>query len=137
MVTLTPTLTPSIAGMSNLRFSTSISTPMPTSGAAKNPNVNKSSWTTNIGQTRICFCEMNRPTNTPQSIRPIAETHRIKMSAPLPRTLSSLRNHKDRTIMKTEVHAQNSFVKLKASSKRYSFGEPFKTLHEFKTHQHI
>jgi hypothetical protein len=54
------------------------------------------------------------------------------MSVPLPKTLSSLRNHKDKTTMKTQVHAHNSLVKLKVISKRYCFGESFKTLHGLK-----
>jgi hypothetical protein len=32
-------------------------------------------------------------------------------------------------MMKTQVHAHNSFVKLKVFSKRYAIGESFKTLY--------
>jgi hypothetical protein len=100
-----------------------ISTAIPTNGATKNPKANKSKWTTNIVWTRIFFSEMKTPTNTPHNIRLIAETYCIRKSVLLPRTLSSLRNHKDKTTMKTQVHAHNSFVKLKVFSKRYAIGE--------------
>lgn len=58
------------------------------------------------------------------------------MSNSFPNTLSSLRNHRDKAATKTQVHAHNSFVKLKVYSKRYSFGELLKTLHTLKKQSH-
>jgi len=119
-------LTPNNAGMSKPKSSKSISTAIPTNGAAKNPKANKRKRGSTV-RTRICFCEISTPANTPHNIRLIAETHRIKMSNSLPNALRSLRNHKDKTKIKTQVHVQNSFVKLKVFSKRYSLGELLKT----------
>jgi hypothetical protein len=107
-------LTPNIAGMSKPKSSKSISTAIPTNGAAKNPKANKRKGNSTV-RIRICFCEISTPANTPHKIRLIAETHHIKMSNSLPSTLRSLRNHKDKTKIKTQVHVQNSFVKLKVS----------------------
>jgi hypothetical protein len=105
--------------MSKPKFSKSISTPIPTNGAAKNPRANKRKENS-TARTRTCFCETNIPTNTPHRTSAIAENQRIKMSNSLPNTLSNLKNHKHKTTMKTQVHANNSFVKLKAYSKIYS-----------------
>jgi hypothetical protein len=105
--------------MSKPKFSKSISTPIPTNGAAKNPRAKKRKENS-TARTRTCFCETSIPTNTPHRTSAIAKNPRIKMSNSLPNTLSNPKNHKHKTTMKTQVHANNSFVKLKAYSKIYS-----------------
>jgi hypothetical protein len=107
-------LTPNIAGMSKPKFPKSISTAMPTNGAARNPKANKTVGMS-MARTRICFCEMSAPMNTPSSIKLIAETHCIKRSASLPSTLESLRSSKDRETRKTNAHTHKSFVRFIAS----------------------
>lgn len=124
-------LTPNIAGLPKPRFSNSISTPIPTNGAAKNPSTNKREGNSNA-RTRICFCEISAPTKTPNNIKLIAETHRMKMPNSLPRTLDSLRNNKDRQIMKANVHIHKSFVGFMMFAKSHSFGGLFKTMDTFK-----
>jgi 3-deoxy-D-arabino-heptulosonate 7-phosphate (DAHP) synthase class II len=123
-------LTPNIAGLSKPRFSKSISTPIPTNGAAKNPSTNKREGNS-TARTRICFCEISAPTRTPNNIKLIAETHRIKMSNSLPRTLESLRSNKDRQTMKANVHIHKSFVRFMVFAKSHSFGGLFKTMDTF------
>ena len=118
-----------MAGVSNPKFSMTIRTAIPTNGPTKNPKANKNKWMTNIAWTRIFFSEMKTPMNTPHNTRLIAEIRCVRMSVLLPRILSSLRNHKDSTTMKTQVHAHNSFVELKVFSKRYAIGASFKTLY--------
>ena len=123
-------LTPNIAGLSKPRFSKSISTPIPTNGAAKNPSTNKREGKS-TARTRICFCEISAPTKTPNNIKLIAEPHRIKMSNSLPRTLDSLRSNKDRQTMKANVHIHKSFVRYMMFAKSHSFGGLFKTMDTF------
>jgi hypothetical protein len=106
-----------------------IGTAIPTNGATKNPKANKSKWMIDTAWTRIFFYEIKTPTNTPHNIRLIAEIHCIRMPMLLPRTLSILRNHKDKTTVKTQIHVHNSLVKLNVFSKRYAIGESFKTLY--------
>ena len=120
-------LTPNITGMSKPKFSKSISTPIPTNGAAKNPSTNKREGKS-TARTRICFCEISAPTKTPNNIKLIAETHRMKMSNSLPRTLDSLRSNKDRQTMKATVHIHKSFVRFMMFAKSHSFGGLFKTM---------
>jgi hypothetical protein len=123
-------LTPNITGLSKPRFSKSISTPIPTNGAAKNPRANKREGNSNA-RTRICFCTMSVPTKTPNNIKLIAETHLIKMSNSLPRTLDSLRSNKDRQTMKANVHIHKSFARFMMFATSHSFGGLFKTMDTF------
>jgi hypothetical protein len=116
--------------MSKPKFSKSISTPIPTNGAAKNPSTNKREGKS-TARTRICFCEISAPTKTPNNIKLIAETHRIKMSNSLPRTLDRLRSNKDRQTMKATVHIHKSFVRFMMFAKSHSFGGLFKTMDAF------
>jgi hypothetical protein len=116
--------------MSKPKSSKSISTAIPTNGAAKNPSTNKRRGGSNA-RTRICFCEISAPTKTPNNIKLIAETHRVKMSNSLPRTLDSLRSNKDRQTMKTNVHIHKSLVRFMMFAKSPSFGGLFKTMDTF------
>jgi len=65
------------------------------------------------------------PTNTPRSIKLIAENHCVKVSISLPSTLESRRSSKDSEIRKASVHIHKSFVKFIASPKEHSFGGLF------------
>jgi len=128
-------LTPNITGLSKPRFSNSTNTPIPTNEAAKNPSTNKREGKS-TARTRICFCETSAPTKTPNNIKLIVETHRMKMSNSLPRTLDSLRSNKDRQTMKANVHIHKSFVRFMMFAKKHSLGELFNTMDTFRNSVH-
>jgi hypothetical protein len=98
-------------------FSISMSTPTMTNGAARNPDAKRNS--TNIVRTCIDVFEIKTPAKTPNNIKLIAETHRMKISASFPKIFNSLRKSRSKDIRKTYVHTHSSFVKAIFSKKCY------------------